>query len=225
MSYILDALNKSEQERRKQNSAPSFHEVPINRTPEKQVQWVYPSLLAAVVIAAGMGYYLAKSTDTPSSSKGFTDRAQPGKAATVVQQQQKLHEQTPRPRQTAPTNSADSVHSPTTSWPANASLQSDMPQSSSNPDNRVSANAKISAPFVTELTWPLREAIPSIKYTAHVYSDNGGSGFVILNDAKRYDGYRVAEDLYVKQIQKDGVVLTYRGTAFKLSAMKSWNKD
>lgn len=77
-------------------------------------------------------------------------------------------------------------------------------------------------PFIDDIAWSIKENIPSIEYTAHIFAENSGSGFVILNGAKKHAGEGFRNGMYVEKIETDSVTLSYNGVLFKLAAMKSW---
>lgn len=80
----------------------------------------------------------------------------------------------------------------------------------------------IEVPHISEMSESLQAAIPSIEFSAHVYAFDASAGFVILNGATRYPGDRIAEDIVVEEIIEKGVVLSYKGTSFRLDSMRDW---
>ena len=80
----------------------------------------------------------------------------------------------------------------------------------------------LTAPFINDIAWSIKENIPSIEYTAHIFAESSDTGFVILNGAKKHAGEGFRNGIYVEKIETDSVTLSYHGVLFKLAAMKSW---
>ena len=76
------------------------------------------------------------------------------------------------------------------------------------------------APFVSELSQQTKDAIPTVYYQRHDYSDAGST--VVLNGKSLKVGGSPAPGMKVNEILPDSVVLNYRGTEFRLRALNSW---
>jgi hypothetical protein len=76
------------------------------------------------------------------------------------------------------------------------------------------------APFVSELSQQTKDAIPTVYYQRHDYSDAGST--VVLNGKSLKVGGSPAPGMKVMEILPDSVVLDYRGTEFRLRALNSW---
>ncbi|MFT4615268.1 MAG: general secretion pathway protein B [Bacteroidia bacterium] len=87
------------------------------------------------------------------------------------------------------------------------------------------ANAKLenhSAPFLVRLSQQVKNDIPSVMYQRHDYSSNRGQSKVTLNGKTLRVGGAPTSGMRVDEILEDSVVLTYRGTQFRLRALNSW---
>ena len=144
-----------------------------------------------------------QTASAPPSPSGGT--GQP--ATTAVQQ--------PAPPAAAP------QRPPVAAAPAAAAAQLPAPRP-------AAAGAEVAppagVPLLSEMPWSFRSQVPDIDYSAHVYSETGGTGFVILNGSMRYEGHSVGAGLAVRELLPEGVVLEYRGRLFRLAAMKSWRQ-
>ncbi len=80
----------------------------------------------------------------------------------------------------------------------------------------------VTIPFIHEMDWSLKADIPSIDYSAHIYAADYSKGFVILNGAKKHAGDELKNGVYVEKIEENSLVLSYKGLLFRLPAMKSW---
>ena len=83
--------------------------------------------------------------------------------------------------------------------------------------------AEHSAPFLSELSQQVKDQIPTIFYTQHDYSDNSAQSSVTLNSELLRAGASMAGSrLKVDEILIGSVVLSHRGTQFRLKALNSW---
>ena len=75
-------------------------------------------------------------------------------------------------------------------------------------------------PLLENLSQQKKNAIPTVMYTVHDWR-SGGQSEVTLNDRVLREGQQV-NGLKVEEILSDSVILSYRGTAFRLRALNSW---
>ncbi len=75
---------------------------------------------------------------------------------------------------------------------------------------------------IEQLPDTIKSEIPAIRYVAHVYSGQNKAGFAILNDYKLQAGDKLADELYLEKVDKDHIVMSYRGYFFRLGAMQNW---
>lgn len=78
------------------------------------------------------------------------------------------------------------------------------------------------APFIAGLSQQTKDAIPTIFYERHDYSGNAAQSSVVLNGKKLKAGGSAAAGVKVEEILPDSVVLSHRGTQFRLRALNSW---
>lgn len=78
------------------------------------------------------------------------------------------------------------------------------------------------APFITALSQQTKDSIPTIYYERHDYSGIPAQSSVVLNGKKLKVGGSPAAGVKVEEILADSVVLSYRGTQFRLRALNSW---
>lgn len=78
------------------------------------------------------------------------------------------------------------------------------------------------APFLTALSQRAKDEIPTIYYQKHDYSSEAGVSSVTLNGKAVKLGGSPLSGLKVDEILPDSVILTYRGTQFRLRALNSW---
>lgn len=78
------------------------------------------------------------------------------------------------------------------------------------------------APFVASLSQNTKDSIPTVLYQRHDYSNQEGRSSVLLNGKSLRVGGSPAAGVKVDEILPDSVVLSYRGTQFRLRALNSW---
>lgn len=86
-------------------------------------------------------------------------------------------------------------------------------------------NAKLqehSAPFITRLSQSSKDAIPSLLYERHDYSSTRGRSRVVINGKTLAEGGSAANGVRVEEILPQSVVLSHKGTQFRLRALNSW---
>jgi len=70
-----------------------------------------------------------------------------------------------------------------------------------------------SAPTYVDLPFSVRKDIPAPKLSMHVYSADPASRFVLINNVRLGEGEK-QDDLLVREIRPDGVILEVKGQAF-----------
>ncbi|TCO78415.1 general secretion pathway protein GspB [Chromatocurvus halotolerans] len=76
------------------------------------------------------------------------------------------------------------------------------------------------APMLEELSQAFRDGVPTLMYSQHDYRSSGESA-VFINRERRREGESV-DGVSVREILPDSVILSYRGTVFRLKALNSW---
>jgi general secretion pathway protein B len=69
---------------------------------------------------------------------------------------------------------------------------------------------------VYALSLAIRQSLPPLKLSMHVWNADPARRFVILGDTRATEGENAADDLRIVEIRRDGVVLDFRGTQFLL---------
>ena len=76
------------------------------------------------------------------------------------------------------------------------------------------ATATPDAPMYYELSYNIRKDLPAIVLSMHVYAADPAQRFVVINGDRYAEGDTVKDDLTLKQILPDGVLLEFRGQRF-----------
>jgi general secretion pathway protein B len=77
-------------------------------------------------------------------------------------------------------------------------------------------------PFLSNLSQQSKDDIPTLYYQRHDYSVDPSISSIVLNGKKVTVGGSPISGIKVDEILTDSVVLSYRGTQFRLRALNSW---
>lgn len=241
MSLILEALKKSESQRR-------LGEMPNLATPviaTRKRRSLLPVLAAAIAVALAAGWWLQRDgmptlapaerpvatapvsqpaaehrtapTDAakaaPTRTPRTTDAAKPAAPADAV-----ADVQTPAAQPTPPAAAAATKPLPAPAVAAGPAA----PNSAVNPTpapatpvvTPAPATAQPALPKLWELPYATRRELPAMQLTMQVYSDDPGKRFVILNDVRQTEGAELGKGLYLREIRQDGLVMEVDGMRF-----------
>jgi len=201
MSFILDALRKSEAERQRQD-APGYVNVPDGSQRKSGKKWVW--LVAGLFSVNLVIVAVVLLRPDPAVNSGEADSAGniiDTKPATTATSDAAV---IPIRRQTT-----DSVAVANTSPPEAAdTITSNDVQPSSLADKTFATFANLRAQGVLNL--------PDMHLDIHVYSGQPADRFVFINMSKYKERAMLAEGPRVKEITPEGVILEYDGTDFLL---------
>ncbi len=222
MSYILDALKKSEQERG-HGSAPSvqtLHSSSLNYHANKTQLWPYFLLAAIVINLAALFYFIIAKTDVEATT----------------QEQQRITETKPAVSSTTQTNSSKHV---ATVVEDTYSAESIVYKPISMPDTRpgiakqVSQAREIETPRYQqaslsvlerdELPFDMQQHIPIMEFSAHIYSSNPLQRSIVINGRFMEEGDWLASDLFLSEITPDGAIFDFQGQLFHQGVVSAWN--
>lgn len=195
MSFILDALKKSEAERQRQG-APGFAGVPDTSRQKASHKWIWMvAILLGINLAALMGVlYMSNRGVGPDTT------ALPVSPSSTDQSTTSFSEIVAEAKRTQPARSeaATAAEQSTAETTAPMSAISDSYLSF----NEVRARGTFS--------------LPDLHLDIHVYSGQPSERFVFINMTKYKESAKLNEGPVVKQITPEGVLLGYQGTDFLL---------
>jgi general secretion pathway protein B len=203
MSFILDALKKSEADRQEQTGA-EFSSVPSSSGNPQSFKWLWIlGLLLAVnfVFLAGILISTDKTPDTPAvvaeePPAPATRAAEPSFEEQVASAKESL------PARTAPAPvQAGAIQAGAVQTDAAATVQRPAGE-------RVLTIDEVRVNGTLQIT--------DLHLDIHVYSDEPAERFVFINMDKHREGSQLDEGPVVSQITPDGVILKHQGTTFLL---------
>ena len=201
MSYILDALRKSDQQRRR-NAAPTLLTLQPSAVVRKRPAYVTYGLLAVILIGGGVVI-------------GWLRPWQP-EPATVKPVESKPIESKPVPAAPVASEIASQVK-PDNVLPEANSLASG--KTAPPPERRVDiAAADAAGETVVEmekLPTSIREEVSKITISVHAYSNTPGKRLVGIGRRILHEGDYVQPGLKLEEITPDGMILGYKGYRFR----------
>jgi general secretion pathway protein B len=236
MSYILDALRRSEEERRQAESlvltqGPAH---PIELPHRRLAPWAGVGIVAVVVVAVAYWAITARHSDVTAPSSAALNQA------TVA---------------VPPTSAVPSAAVPAVEAPAVATELRPAPELKTNPlvplkasegtrdladeaqaaprkskRARRAARSSGEAPaqgvangsgpeaikFLRAMSPDFQRSLPQLVVNIHIYAQRESDRILYINNHQYHAGDRVRDDVRVEEIVEDGAVMSSRGQRFKL---------
>ena len=197
MSYILDALRKSDEEHRKKGAEPirsgfSFSRRPVSRRRRTTFSLILISCMLIAGVILGFGYWWSQwdLQRNPVKIEADQPAPQPVPDAKLVTQ----------PGVTA----APVVTAP-------------LPQEEHNPtEPLIEAADQAAAPALSATGGNSAEALPELRFSGHVYSPTPALRMIMINDAVVREGQPISPDLSLLEITETGVVLSFKGAPHEI---------
>ena len=216
MSFILDALKKSETDRQERGSA-EFAGIPTGgRRREGPPSWLWiVGVLLLINLAVLIGIFLRPEAQ-PVTAVAQSGPDEPAAVAAPAEQPASTEPATPdepaadfasqaaAARENAPARDAT---------PQPAEEAAPQPSAGSVTIDRSGA---LALPMLQEVQARGMVNLPELHVDIHVYSESAEDRFVFINMARYKEGARLAEGPLVTEIIPEGVVLEENGTTFLL---------
>ncbi|WP_019530138.1 general secretion pathway protein GspB [Dasania marina] len=195
MSYILDALKKSDQQRQ-QGAGPNLqtiHRPVLANTDSPLLKLILTLLLLLLLaLAAVAGWYFL------SANKSASDNSQ---------------------QVTLQTEAKPAAEAEVGTTLAQTQTQTQTQPAVVNPPPVLNT----SAIRFNDLDANTRTAIPGLTFSFHVYSDNPSLRTIIINNRRVKEGALVEKDLLLEEISPQGVVLIWQNRVrFSIDVVESW---
>ncbi len=217
MSFILDALRKSENERQEQASA-EFTAIPSAAAPAGAPRWIWILGALLLVNIVVLGFAMLRGGDSappaaqapapPAEAVATPKSGAPSPAVAAesdfAAQVSSLNVARPRSQANEAT-SAVPERELTESIPGTPAARGPVPASSS-----------LALPTLNEVRLNEGVNLPDLHLDIHVYSGAPSDRFVFINMHKHQEGSVLEAGPRVEEITPDGVILDFRGTRFVL---------
>ena len=213
MSYILDAIKKSEAERG-HGSIPSLqtvHSSSLNyKTDDKQI-WPYFLIgLLLLNFAALIFYFTNNSSNTVAQIEAVQTKEPTLAKPEPIQDRQVI---TTAVIQRKPAETPKTVFMETKSDPQPIATQTSIVQPIA--DREVLA--------IEDLSQNIKQHIPSMNFTGHVYSSSAIQRSLIINGSFMEEGDALSNDVILTEITNKGAIFDYQGTLFEVNVLTGWN--
>ena len=213
MSYILDAIKKSEAERG-HGSIPSLqtvHSSSLNyKTDDKQI-WPYVIIGLLLLNSAGLIFYFTNNTNNTVVQIGPDHTQAPTPVKTELKQD--------RQAALTPTSQMEPAKIPITVFTE--------PKTES---QSIAAQSSIFQPVsdrdvfaIEDLPHNIKQHIPAMNFTGHVYSSSAIQRSLIINGSFMEEGDALSNDVTLTEITNKGAIFDYQGTLFKVNVLTGWN--
>lgn len=222
MSYILDALKKSEQERG-HGTAPNvqtLHSSSLNYHAAKLQLWPYLLLAAIIINLAALMYFMTAKPDNGASSRVEQSVADTKSVATGAMRSVE-HQPVIATAQQAEDDEVI-LYKPVSMPGASRQVKAETPEATA---------AWTSTPQQTrgavlereELPADVQQHIPVMEFSAHVYSTNPLQRSIVINGRFLEEGDRLSSDLFLTEITPDGAIFDFQGQHFHQGVVSAWN--
>ena len=241
MSYILDALKKSEQERGHKDipDVQTVHSSGLHYQQQKKVYWPYFLIVAVLLNFVAIAYFIIDKDNAPTAET-IAENIITERPAPVIKE----------PTNSAPTTiSADSSNNLKTEnkalkpvinkpavkishkkvkQPAIAVTETIMPAENSSMNNDYEVNEPTTTYSdntiidFNELPAAIKLQLPAIIISAHIYSKNPMLRSIVINNNFMEEGDYLIDDLILYEITPDGAILNYQGQLFSYGVVSGW---
>lgn len=236
MSYILDALKKSEQERGRGNApgVQTVHSASINYHNEKKSYWPYFLIAAVILNLVALIYFIVdKEKTTRESTVVATDVAietNHAEALEITTDRAVIaakENNDAEPPAEITTDSLPAISTPAaTPKPNDDFKQDDFKPAISETEYREknTRTKKTRADIIDyhDLDDSIKLQLPTITVSAHVYSSNPAQRSIVINNEFLEEGEYIMDGLVLYEITPDGAILNYQGTLFHYGVVSSW---
>ena len=218
MSFILDALRKSELERQRQ-SGPSIAELPVAREDRRLPLVLLVIGLLLAVNAGVLLYFMLRDTKGAAPAVGTASTTLAG--ATAPTAIAPIPQPAPQPAPLPPAtvarpegslaSAAGSLANATASPPArDPTLVLDAPVA-------YATTPMVQAPLpIADLPAQAIAGLPELSVDLHIFADDPAQRAVFINGRRYQRGGVLVEGPTVEEITREGAVLSYHGQRFLL---------
>ena len=228
MSFILDALKKSENDRQRQ-SGPALFEVRVAPPRSRFPSWAIALVALLVVNLAVIGWLMFRKPAAAATPPMQAATPAPVPAPVAVAPAPVQPAPAPQPAYIPPATAQVAPRPPVQEQ--GPTLEQEPPGAGTaegNPDDYAPASEPSGDGPVAQVTRGLenglmtyqeaatKNQIPPLKMDLHVYAPDPRQRFVLVNMRRLTEGQSLPDGVKVDRITTDGAVLSYRGVQFMM---------
>lgn len=212
MSYILDALKKSDQERSRERG-PTLASVHGNWRPPQRRGWHMAVGLTVCLVLAAAGWGGLRWWWSEDPSHGGTLPA----ALSPVGPETDDSAIGTTGADLAP--AAGIAVAPTDADPADIALDSGPAATAGSVERQ-----RLQPPLqeLWELPDPVRAQLPALTFSFHVYADDPPRRTIIINGRRHSEGDEMPGGLRLEEITRDGVIMQFRDRRIMIPVVNDW---
>jgi general secretion pathway protein B len=212
MSYILEALKKSQAERQL-GSAPTLNAVPVGAAPadaaarKRGPLWL---ALAGGVLAVALGVWAWRAqvpAVKPPAPAAVAPVATPVAPPAVVR--------TPAPPLAVLPPSAPEPKPAAARAPQPTPVKASAPAPVAAPAS-VPAPEEERLPSLKELPEAIQRAVPPLTFGGYMYSNNPADRLILIDKTLRHEGEEVAPGLVLEKLLPKAAVMNYKGNRYRV---------
>ena len=203
MSYILDALNKSEEEKQ-QHRTPSLNTIHQKPNKKRTQNRSWTAILSLLILMNLVGLMIWLFFFSGSSSRPTLSRTQPDASSSPVS--------------TAPSRPTPSSVAPSVTPPELTSSTSGRAQISPS----ISLEKPLESAAVPDL---INQEIAAIRFSSHIDASDADLRMVVINGQPLRENARFGSALELSQITEDGVIIQYQDHSIPVSVLSQWAED
>jgi len=199
MSYILDALNKSEEEKQ-QHRTPSLNTIHQKPDRKRSQGPSWTAILSLLILMNLVGLMIWLFFFSGSSSSPTLSRTQPEVGSSSGSRG-------------SPSNVAPRV-TPSALTSSNSDTSQESP--------RVSLATPLESATIPDL---INREIAAIRFSSHIYASDAALRMVVINGQALRENARFGSALELSQITEDGVIIRYQNHSIPVSVLSQWADD
>jgi general secretion pathway protein B len=224
VSYILEALRKSDQLRRR-GGAPALLLGPPAAAAHRRPALLWYGLPALVLLGAGIAIGWLRPWESEPEATAPVAAAQPSvpqpkpapRAQALPAPAQRMPESLPVPKARRAPVPARAAAEPKkrSARPASAAPKRAPALTPAPSPARAPAQPATVVMNLSELPIAIQQELPAMSITVHAYSSRPAERLVGINDRLLHEGDDVAPGLKLEQITPEGMILSYKGYNFR----------
>jgi general secretion pathway protein B len=223
VSYILDALKKSEQDQKNRHTPglDTLHGSPERVSRPRLSTWIVPALV--LVLANGLFFYwFTRPDSTPESRYALpSDTVSSAPAASEIATNTDILSSN---KQEANETVFDETgfDEMSVEFPGEGLLITPQDFNRSTYSNQGPGTQPVR---IAELPLNVQRQIPDIVFSSHIYANNPSLRVVNINNRNFREGDYISSDIKLLGITEDGVVLSYLHYSIEMSVIRDWSFD
>jgi hypothetical protein len=245
VSYILDALKKSESERDGSDSSPSKsgskvafssgggHQKLVGPKSSNSAIWVAFLLIFILICLVAILFLTQHSTQHSTQSQENSERIQPKERGLPLTNSESVDMAGLQMQKATTNREAKSVSETQLGnliTPASVDIASDTEINAATnavlemASEKETTNASVNSAALTEARAPFEalESIPTLEITGHTYSSVRDKRRVVMNAREWREGESIVKGVVLQEITQGGIILDVAGWPVVIGRSKGW---